>query len=68
MQETIYEIKDLSFSYHSGDHKVLDNASLKLERGDILCVLGPNGAGKTTLLNCMVGLLRPDSGKVMLSG
>jgi len=68
MQETIYEIKDLSFSYHAGDHKVLDGASLKLNKGEILCVLGPNGAGKTTLLNCMAGLLKPDSGEVLLSG
>lgn len=68
MQEVIYEIKDLTFSYHSGDHKVIDGASLTLNKGDILCVLGPNGAGKTTLLNCMAGLLKPDSGSVLLSG
>lgn len=68
MQEAIYEIKDLSFSYHSGDHKVLDKASLQMNKGDILCVLGPNGAGKTTLLNCMAGLLKPDSGEILLAG
>ena len=68
MQETIYVIKDLSFSYHAGDHKVLDGASLKLNKGEILCVLGPNGAGKTTLLNCMAGLLKPDAGSIELCG
>ena len=68
MIATIYEVKDLSFSYHSGNCRVLDEVSLQLDKGDILCVLGPNGAGKTTLLNCMAGLLRPDAGSVRLCG
>lgn len=68
MQETIYEVRDLTFSYHTGDRKVLDGASLQLNKGDILCILGPNGAGKTTLLNCMAGLLKPDAGRVVLCG
>lgn len=68
MQERIYEVKDLTFSYHTGERKVLDGASLQLNKGEILCILGPNGAGKTTLLNCMAGLLKPDSGGIMLCG
>ena len=59
---------DLTFSYPAGERKVLDNASLSLNKGQILCILGPNGAGKTTLLNCMAGLLRPQSGEIMLMG
>lgn len=68
MQERIYEVEDLTFSYHAGDRKVLDGASLQLNKGEILCILGPNGAGKTTLLNCMTGLLKPTAGKVKLCG
>lgn len=68
MQETIYEVNNLSFSYPKGDRKVLDDASLTLGKGEILCILGPNGAGKTTLLNCMAGLLKPDKGDVLLCG
>ena len=68
MQERIYEVEDLTFSYHEGDRTVLDGASLQLNKGEILCVLGPNGAGKTTLLNCMTGLLKPDAGRVKLCG
>ncbi|MCQ2547205.1 MAG: ABC transporter ATP-binding protein [Clostridia bacterium] len=64
----IYEVKDLTFSYPAGDRKVLDGASLSLDRGEVLCILGPNGAGKTTLLNCMAGLLKPDSGSISLCG
>ena len=67
-KDIIYEVKDLTFSYPTGDKKVLDGASLSISRGEILCILGPNGAGKTTLLNCMAGLLRGQSGEIRLCG
>ena len=64
----IYDVRDLTFSYPGSDRKVLDGASLKLEKGRVLAILGANGAGKTTLLNCMAGLLRPDGGSIELCG
>lgn len=64
----IYEVKNLTFSYGNDERKVLDNASLTLSEGEVLCILGPNGAGKTTLLNCMAGLLKPQSGSINLCG
>lgn len=64
----IYEVDNLTFSYPTGDRKILDRASLKLDKGEILCILGPNGAGKTTLLNCMAGLLKGQSGEIRLCG
>ena len=64
----IYEVSGLTFSYPGSDRKVLDGASLSLEKGRILAILGANGAGKTTLLNCMAGLLKPDSGTIRLCG
>ncbi|MBQ6400954.1 MAG: ABC transporter ATP-binding protein [Firmicutes bacterium] len=64
----IYEIEHLTFSYPGSERKVLDDVSLSLREGGILCILGPNGAGKTTLLNCMAGLLKPDAGKITLCG
>lgn len=64
----IYEVKNLTFAYENSDRKVLDNASLKLDAGEVLCILGPNGAGKTTLLNCMAGLLKPQQGTISLCG
>lgn len=64
----IYEVKDLTFSYPQSDRRVLDQARLTLEEGQILCILGPNGAGKTTLLNCMAGLLQPQSGQIRVCG
>ena len=68
MQEVIYDVRKITYSYPSDERKVLRDASLRLCRGDILCILGPNGAGKTTLLNCMAGLLKPSSGEITLCG
>ena len=64
----IYQVNNLTFTYESNGRKVLDNASLTLKAGEVLCILGPNGAGKTTLLNCMAGLLKPQSGSIELCG
>lgn len=45
-----------------GNHKVVDNLSLKVAKGEIFGFLGPNGSGKTTSIRIMCGLLTPDSG------
>lgn len=68
MSNVIYEVENLTFRYPGYERDVLCGASLKLHKGEILCILGPNGAGKTTLLSCMAGLLRPVSGTVRLCG
>ena len=44
------------------------NVSLTMEPGEVVGLLGPNGAGKTTTFNLVIGLLRPDSGKILLEG
>ncbi|MDR1975253.1 MAG: LPS export ABC transporter ATP-binding protein [Bacteroidales bacterium] len=45
---------------------VVDNVSIELEQGEIVGLLGPNGAGKTTSFYIMVGLIKPNNGKVFL--
>jgi phospholipid/cholesterol/gamma-HCH transport system ATP-binding protein len=51
-----------------GSNRVLDHVSLRIERGSICVMLGPSGTGKSVLLRCLVGLLRPDSGRVLVFG
>ena len=50
-----------------GGLKVLNNLSLKIEKGSISGLIGPNGAGKTTLFNAINGSIKPDSGSVQLN-
>jgi ribose transport system ATP-binding protein len=48
--------------------KVLDDVSLEVGRNQIVGIVGENGAGKTTLFNIISGLVRPDSGRIVLRG
>src|SRR5438128_10647976 len=48
--------------------KVVDDVELEIGQGEVVGLLGPNGAGKTTTFSILVGLARPDSGKVLLNG
>jgi lipopolysaccharide export system ATP-binding protein len=56
---------DLSKSYRG--RKVVDNIELEIGQGEVVGLLGPNGAGKTTTFYMIVGLARPDSGRVLLN-
>ncbi|MFN4311696.1 MAG: ABC-F family ATP-binding cassette domain-containing protein [Ferrovibrio sp.] len=60
----IAEAKNISKAW--GDQVVLQDVSLKIQRGDRFGIIGPNGAGKTTLLNILTGKLKPDAGSVRL--
>lgn len=57
-------IKNLEKRYKS--RKVVKNVSLEIEQGEVVGLLGPNGAGKTTCFYMIIGLVQPDSGKILL--
>jgi lipopolysaccharide export system ATP-binding protein len=48
--------------------RVVDGVSFEVRPGEVVGLLGPNGAGKTTSFHCVVGLLKPDEGEVLLGG
>ena len=60
------ESKDLIKTY--GAKNVVNGVSVEVNQGEIVGLLGPNGAGKTTNFYIIVGLVRPDGGKVYLDG
>ena len=63
----IIEIKDLSFSYQD-DIEALSNVTLSVKKGEWVSVLGHNGSGKSTLSKLIIGLLKADSGEVIVDG
>ncbi|HEX9729418.1 MAG TPA: LPS export ABC transporter ATP-binding protein [Gemmatimonadales bacterium] len=48
--------------------RVVDNVDIELRQGEIVGLLGPNGAGKTTIFYMIVGLVRPDAGRIAMDG
>jgi energy-coupling factor transport system ATP-binding protein len=58
----------VSFSYPGSAQPALSGVSLDLRRGEYVGVVGPNGGGKSTLVRLLNGLLKPESGRVLVSG
>ena len=48
--------------------KILENVSLSINKGEIAVILGPSGAGKSSILKIILGLWKPDSGRVTIDG
>jgi branched-chain amino acid transport system ATP-binding protein len=46
----------------------LSDVTLSVEQGEAVGLIGPNGAGKTTFFNCLLGIIKPDSGRVVFAG
>lgn len=51
-----------------GDRSVVNDISFNMNKGEVVCLLGPNGAGKTTTFYMVVGLVKPNSGQILLDG
>jgi branched-chain amino acid transport system ATP-binding protein len=57
-----------SLTVRFGGLTALNGVDVQVQRGEIRAIIGPNGAGKSTFFNCLTGVLRPTSGRVLLNG
>lgn len=64
----IIDVRELTYSYYSGNSLALDRVNLRIERGERLGLLGANGSGKSTLIKHLNGILLPKSGEVLVKG
>ncbi len=63
---SLFEIKNLKKSFD--DKEVLKDISLKVEKGEVICIIGPSGSGKSTLLRCSTNLETYDGGEIIFDG
>ncbi len=62
------EARDLGFRYSDRDPYVFRGLSFRIDAGDCVAITGPSGCGKTTLLKCLLGLLPPTEGQILVDG
>ena len=65
IKKPVAKLERVSLSF--GKRQILDNINLELNSGEIVGLLGPNGAGKSTLFNLLIGIIKPDFGKVYIA-
>ena len=63
-KKPIAKLEKVSLSFDK--RQILDDISINLNSGEIIGLLGPNGAGKSTMFNLLIGLIKPDFGKVII--
>ncbi|MED1793732.1 energy-coupling factor transporter ATPase [Brevibacillus nitrificans] len=71
MTQPIVDIRNLSHIYMQGtplEHRALDDVSLQVAEGECMAVIGHTGSGKSTLIQHLNGLIRPQSGTVIING
>ena len=49
-----------------GKNTIFSNLSLEVKKGEIMCLVGPSGCGKTTLVRCLLGLTKPETGRITI--
>ena len=68
MSEPLIVVDRITFAYPGAAKPVFENFSFQLGSDDHLGLIGPNGSGKTTLLHLIMGLLRPQAGRIVIFG
>lgn len=64
----VVDVEDVYKSFSNGRYVIYNGVNLQVHEGDITFILGPSGSGKSVLLKHIVGLLRPDKGKIRIYG
>ena len=64
------EIKNVSYIYHTSRSETyaLYDVNLTVEKGSFISIIGPSGCGKSTLLSLIAGIIKPDSGSILING
>jgi ATP-binding cassette subfamily B protein len=62
------EFKDVGFKHQTAHQRAIDNINFKVKTGETIAFVGPSGSGKTTLMKLLVGLYRPQEGKILYNG
>jgi ATP-binding cassette subfamily B protein len=62
------EFEAVSFQHPTSLHKALNGISFQAKRGETIAFVGPSGSGKTTMMKLLVGLYRPESGRILYNG
>jgi ATP-binding cassette subfamily B protein len=60
--------KNVAFKHQTASHRAIDNISFNVEVGETIAFVGPSGSGKSTLMKLLVGLYRPEEGKIFYNG
>jgi branched-chain amino acid transport system ATP-binding protein len=63
---TVLRTENLSIRF--GGLAALNGVNVEVRRGEVRAIIGPNGAGKSTFFNCLTGVLRPSSGRILFNG
>lgn len=61
-------LKDVNFSYQNSHDLILSNINLEIEAGSKIAIVGPSGSGKSTLVDLILGMYKPNSGEIRISG
>lgn len=68
LMEGSIEVRDLGFRYSEKEPFVFRHVSFTIAKGEAVAITGPSGCGKTTLLKCLLGLLTPTEGEILVDG
>ncbi|WP_342252537.1 energy-coupling factor transporter ATPase [Spiroplasma endosymbiont of Amphibalanus improvisus] len=68
LNDIAVKFEDVEFTYREDSPNAVDKVSFEIKNGEYTCIIGHNGSGKSTISKIMVGVLRPQSGRILMYG